>query len=1192
MSWPLSQEYNEAVQYPADNFADPDLRRGEAVTNALGIPVPRSGNFADVYEVRGPDGGRWAVKCFTRSVPHLRERYQEIGRRLRQARLPFTVDFRYLVEGIHVAGRWRPVLKMEWVEGLTLNQFVAQALDRPAALEALLQIWARMARRLRAAEVAHCDLQHGNVLLVPGAHAHSLALKLIDYDGMWVPSLAQTKSGEVGHPSYQHPQRLREETYSAAVDRFPLLLVATALCALMVGGKPLWEKYDNGDNLLFCEADLREPNQSTLFQDLLALGDPATAALTRRVLTSLDSGLESAPLLEAVMANARRVHRSAARRLTPSCAPAVSAVFDAPRTADTAGAHDGVRPATAEPDPWDFDAGEADSSDAAGSVRPRRRRSRSPIKAYVAVVAVVSAIAAAASFAAWVVWAPHPPGPAAAEAHVAPKEPHTAPTSAPTKVKETSHIDSGVARPPSASAVPPAYPGKVSGFQYPRSHTGPVRVLAVARDGGLGFSLGADKVLYRFHVQDGSEMAPIPLNDDPCAFAVSPDGRRVLTAGGDRRLHLRDLERGTEKPLAGPASAATWVDVSADGKRALSCGEDSTIRLWDLDKGAEARHWPVPLAPPISVVRFSPGGWRAISSGPDHVTRAWDLARQIQTFQILGIDAPDGSGRAPVTAVLFPDGREAAVGMTDGTIDLWDLETREVWKTCPAVGNTATPVGAVAVSPDGRLLASAGGGGPGDPRPGFFIWDLENPAAYPCDTPPVAPECLAFTPDSRHVLAGCIDGTIHCWEITGLKETGSTAGSGSPAVVKKLDPPTNAQAAAAMEEIKKTFRTDYDELDGPEDLHDLAVKHLTEARRTPDQPLRCYALYLEARDLAVQGEDPALGLRIVEEMGQAYEIDVQAAKVDVLRKAGASIRRPGAARAFLDATVPLLKAARADDAYASVAPLLPMVEQACSIAGDSEGSRAASALANEMARLQKDFEDLQIDLQALKAAPDDPDANQVVGEFYCLRKQDWDRGVRFLALGRDKGLAGAAAKDVAAPATPDKQAAVGDAWWDLAKSADSSPALPETREALRRRAYTWYNQALPLLVEKEEKRVADRVADLCQRYPDFPSAWEQLDVSKAVPVGDSFVRLMLGQVISTKEAVAGPVEITVVARVRPAIRSSSAAGGRKSSSSGKLECGRRSCMSAGQSLPNRRSSPTTPAHCRLARIRGTRTPAS
>ena len=64
--WPLSQDYNEAIQVPARNFSDPDLKRGEAATNALGLPMPCSGNFADVYQVRCPDGSRWAVKCFTR----------------------------------------------------------------------------------------------------------------------------------------------------------------------------------------------------------------------------------------------------------------------------------------------------------------------------------------------------------------------------------------------------------------------------------------------------------------------------------------------------------------------------------------------------------------------------------------------------------------------------------------------------------------------------------------------------------------------------------------------------------------------------------------------------------------------------------------------------------------------------------------------------------------------------------------------------------------------------------------------------------------------------------------------------------------------------------------------------------------------------------------------------------------------
>ncbi len=332
-----------------------------------------------------------------------------------------------------------------------------------------------------------------------------------------------------------------------------------------------------------------------------------------------------------------------------------------------------------------------------------------------------------------------------------------------------------------------------------------------------------------------------------------------------------------------------------------------------------------------------------------------------------------------------------------------------------------------------------------------------------------------------------------------------------------------------MKDVKKTFQADYAQLDDAEDYHDLAGKRLAQARQTADQPLRCYALYLEARDLATQGEDPALALRIVEEMGKAYAFDVRAAKVQVLGTAGASARGPAAAHAFLDAAVPLLKAARADDAYASVAPLFETVNRVCSLAEQPEAARAA-ALVKDMAGLQKDFEDLQTHLQTLKAVPDDPDANEAVGEFYCLRKQDWDKGARSLALGRNKDLAAAAAKDCADPSAPDKQAAVGDAWWDQAESTTDSPSTPEFREAILRRVYAWYNRVLPLLGEKEEKRVADRVADLCQHYPDLPFAWEKLDVSKAVPVGDFFVRLKPGQAISTKEAVAGPVEITVVAR--------------------------------------------------------------
>src|SRR5579864_8305708 len=154
MPWPLSQDYNEAIQNPRYCFTDAELQQGTAVTNALGLPMPRSGNFADVYEIRCPNGTRWAVKCFTREVPGLRERYAAISAYLKQVNLPFMVDFDYLDQGIKVRGRWFPVLKMHWVEGLTLNEFVSKNADQPAYLDLLCQIWVRLARRLREAKMA------------------------------------------------------------------------------------------------------------------------------------------------------------------------------------------------------------------------------------------------------------------------------------------------------------------------------------------------------------------------------------------------------------------------------------------------------------------------------------------------------------------------------------------------------------------------------------------------------------------------------------------------------------------------------------------------------------------------------------------------------------------------------------------------------------------------------------------------------------------------------------------------------------------------------------------------------------------------------------------------------------------------------------------------------------------------------
>jgi WD40 repeat protein len=301
MNWPTSQDYNEAVQDPAGSFSDPSLKGGSVVTNALGLPVPRSGNFADVYQFTDKAGKPWALKCFTRKVPGLRERYAKIDEHLNKAKLPFTVGFKFLQDGVKVHGQGYPLLKMEWVEGFTLNDFVAENVNKPQYLHALMQMWAKLCGRLRDANMAHADLQHGNVLLVPGATPQKLGLKLIDYDGMWVPALAEHHSGEVGHPNYQHPLRLREKLYNGDVDRFPHLVIAAALRATLIGGKALWDKFDNGDNLLFKEADFKDPANAPVFKALWELNDPVLRALVGHIALSIKQPLRKTPWLDDVL---------------------------------------------------------------------------------------------------------------------------------------------------------------------------------------------------------------------------------------------------------------------------------------------------------------------------------------------------------------------------------------------------------------------------------------------------------------------------------------------------------------------------------------------------------------------------------------------------------------------------------------------------------------------------------------------------------------------------------------------------------------------------------------------------------------------------------------------------------------------------------------------------------------------------
>jgi serine/threonine protein kinase len=211
------------------------------------LPSCASGNFASVFCLSN-DKRKFAARCFLHDVPDQENRYSAISKFILTDDLPYTVSFEYLPDGIKVQDRWYPLLKMQWVDGITLNQYISENHNNSQALNLLAGYFKQMMYELHRAGIAHGDLQHDNILVSDDE------LRLVDYDGMFVPALAGNTANELGHRNYQHPQRDRS-TFGPFLDNFSAWIIYASLKSLAVDNS-LWEILKGGDDcLLFRHSD-------------------------------------------------------------------------------------------------------------------------------------------------------------------------------------------------------------------------------------------------------------------------------------------------------------------------------------------------------------------------------------------------------------------------------------------------------------------------------------------------------------------------------------------------------------------------------------------------------------------------------------------------------------------------------------------------------------------------------------------------------------------------------------------------------------------------------------------------------------------------------------------------------------------------------------------------------------------------
>ncbi len=293
MAWPGITDFSEAVQNPHLCFEGEDLEAGSVKLNPRGMPLVYSGAFACVYRV-SVGGADYAVRCFTREVVDQQSRYNDLSNYLISVLPPSFVHFSYQEQGIKVRGIWYPIVRMEWVEGEILSKFVEFNLNRPDALRLLAARWrGGTTSSLRGLGIAHNDLQHGNVLVEADGR-----IRLVDYDGMFLPKFRGEQSPELGHKNYQHPKR-GATNYDDYVDNFPALVVYLSLLAI-AADPGLWS-FHNEDNLIFTNRDYANPRSSKAFNALRNSPDSTVTKLTEKLEECCRLPVEKTPDLETIL---------------------------------------------------------------------------------------------------------------------------------------------------------------------------------------------------------------------------------------------------------------------------------------------------------------------------------------------------------------------------------------------------------------------------------------------------------------------------------------------------------------------------------------------------------------------------------------------------------------------------------------------------------------------------------------------------------------------------------------------------------------------------------------------------------------------------------------------------------------------------------------------------------------------------
>jgi serine/threonine protein kinase len=267
MQYPLISEYVRAIQDASSNLDK--LAHLVPVLDDYGEPYRSSGAFAVVFKMQDKSSGKYyALKCFTEEQEGRADAYRQIADELDLLDSPYITSVKYMEKELFVDSQCEedefPVLLMDWVEGEMMETYISSNYCNQYAMSMLCYRFGKMAAWLRTQSFAHGDIKPDNIIVRPDG-----SLTLVDYDGMYVPSMKGSQSPTIGTRVFSYPLRTVDD-FDETIDDFSLASIALSLKAISMKST-LLDIYGASDRLLYSENDYRNPSNSKVISALQEL---------------------------------------------------------------------------------------------------------------------------------------------------------------------------------------------------------------------------------------------------------------------------------------------------------------------------------------------------------------------------------------------------------------------------------------------------------------------------------------------------------------------------------------------------------------------------------------------------------------------------------------------------------------------------------------------------------------------------------------------------------------------------------------------------------------------------------------------------------------------------------------------------------------------------------------------------------